>query len=364
MGPALEPGLPDAPSTPRGAGVTRRLVARLDNTGDVLLTGPAVRTLAQDAEVVFLAGPAGAAAAQLLPGVDEVEIFDAPWVSFDPPAMDPGAVAAFVERLRALRVDEAVVFTSYHQSPLPLALLLRLAGVPWIAATCEDYPGSLLDVRGARDESLHEVEQTLQLCREAGHRPDPRDDARLHVELPARRLAPPPQPLLVVHPGASVTSRGLDPAVAAEIVARCTRRGWHVAVTGSTAEGLLVDRVASAGLPEFVTRHAGDLDLAELAHLLADAEAVICGNTGPAHLAAAVGTPVVQAFAPLVPRHRWRPWGVEQVLLGTDGPCPRACSRGCVVDGQPCLAPFTAAAVEDAVDQLVPARGAVSGVAS
>src|SRR3712207_7032811 len=47
----------------------------------------------------------------------------------------------------ALAVDEALVLTSFHQSALPVALLLRLAGVPTIAAYSDDYPGSLLDVR-------------------------------------------------------------------------------------------------------------------------------------------------------------------------------------------------------------------------
>ena len=40
-----------------------------------------------------------------------------------------------------------MIFTSFHQSPLPTALALRMAGVPRIAAISEDYPGSLLDVR-------------------------------------------------------------------------------------------------------------------------------------------------------------------------------------------------------------------------
>ncbi len=50
--------------------------------------------------------------------------------------------------------------------------------------------------------------------------------------------------------------------------------------------------------------------------MLRGAEAVVVGNTGPAHLAAAVGTPVVSLFAPVVPAARWHPWGVPHVLLG------------------------------------------------
>ena len=47
--------------------------------------------------------------------------------------------------------------------------------------------------------------------------------------------------------------------------------------------------------------------LAELAGVLERAACVVVGNTGPAHLAAAVGTPVVSLFAPVVPAERWAP---------------------------------------------------------
>ena len=62
-----------------------------------------------------------------------------------------------VDDLAALGVDCALILTSFHQSPLPLALLLRMAGVPFVGAICEDYPGSLLDVRFHVDGDLHEV---------------------------------------------------------------------------------------------------------------------------------------------------------------------------------------------------------------
>ena len=98
--------------------MTRRtvLVARLDNAGDVLLQGPMVRAVAAGADrVVFLAGPAGAEAAALLPGVDDVVLFDCPWIAADPRPVDPVELAALTERIRALGVTEAVVSTSFHQ---------------------------------------------------------------------------------------------------------------------------------------------------------------------------------------------------------------------------------------------------------
>ena len=61
------------------------------------------------------------------------------------------------------------------------------------------------------------------------------------------------------------------------------------------------------------------------------------GNTGPAHLAAAVGTPVVSLFAPIVPPERWRPWRVPHELLYVDVLCAGCRARECPVVGHPCL---------------------------
>ncbi len=76
-------------------------------------------------------------------------------------------------------------------------------------------------------------------------------------------------------------------------------------------------------------------------------------NTGPAHLAAAVGTPVVSLFAPTVPARRWAPYGVPHVLLGDQhAPCRGTRARTCPVPGHPCLTGVTAAVVSAAVAEL------------
>ena len=181
----------------------RVLVARLDNLGDVLLAGPAVRAVqASGAQVTMLCGPNGRAAAELLPGVDEVVEFRAPWIDPDGHAVDDAEIDALVEEVRARRFEQAAVLTSFHQSPLPLALLLRLAGVPMIAAISVDYPGTLLDVRHLVSDDLHEVERNLSLVATLGHRLAPGDDGRLAVELPDGELpAELSRPYVVVHPG-------------------------------------------------------------------------------------------------------------------------------------------------------------------
>ncbi len=325
------------------------LVARLDNAGDVLLQGPLVRAVAAGAErVVFLAGPAGAGAAALLPGVDEVWTWACPWILGDPPPVDPADLAGFTERVRALAPDEAVVSTSFHQSPLPLALLLRTAGVPRISAVSVDYPGSLLDVRHRVDDDLPEPERALSLARAAGFDLPDGDDGRLAVRRPLPETPYEPG-YVVLHPGASVPARAWPAERCAEAVEALADAGHRVLVTGGPGERALTAAVAGTRGVDL----GGTTTLPGMAALLDGAAAVVVGNTGPAHLAAAVGTPVVSLFSPVVPAARWAPHGVPTVLLGDqDAPCRGTRARVCPVPGHPCLTSVTAADVVAAVEKV------------
>src|SRR5215218_9041093 len=95
---------------------------------------------------------------------------------------------------------------------------------------------------------------------------------------------------VVVHPGASVPARAWAPERNAELVQALVAAGRRVVVTGAPGEASLTGLVA--GPPsDRVTDIGGRTSLAELADVLAAARCVVVGNTGPAHLAAAVGTP-------------------------------------------------------------------------
>jgi ADP-heptose:LPS heptosyltransferase len=341
------------------------LVARQDSLGDVLLAGPAVRAVAAGAgRVTLLCGPRGRAAAELLPGVDEVVVAHAGWIDPEPRPVTRTGVDALVDRLVDLELDQALVLTSFHQSPLPLALLLRMAGVPTIAAVSVDYPGSLLDVRHRVDEDLHEVERGLSLAATLGYRLPEGDDGRLAV----RRGGPEDLPgelghgpYVVVHPGASVPARAWSPERHAELVDTLVAAGRRVVVTGDTAERPLTARVAGPTRDQVVDL-GGRVEVGGLVEVLAGAEVVVVGNTGPAHLAAAVGTPVVSLFSPVVPAARWRPWGVPHVLLGDQGAaCAGSRARVCPVAGHPCLDGVEVGEVVAAVERLAPLPQGVAG---
>jgi ADP-heptose:LPS heptosyltransferase len=332
--------------------MTRVLVARQDNLGDVLLAGPCVRAVAAHAShVTLLTGPHGRAAGELLPGVDELLTWRAPWIDPEPPPVTAEDTGAFTERIRENAPEVALILTSFHQSPLPLALLLRQAGVRWIGAISEDYPGSLLDLRHRVDGDPPEVERMLSLAEAAGFSLPPGDHGApaLRRPLPDVRRLTGGGPYVVVHPGASVPARQPSPAHSHRIVRALAADGHRVLVTGPPSEAHLTAGVAGTSAVNL----GGRTSLAELASVLSGARVVVAPNTGPAHLAAAAGTPVVSLFAPVVPAARWAPYGVPVVVLGDQGaPCRDSRARTCPVPGHPCLDTVDPARVCRAVAEL------------
>jgi ADP-heptose:LPS heptosyltransferase len=263
-------------------------------------------------------------------------------------------MTAVVARLAELRPHVALVLTSSHQSPLPLALMLRMAGVPRVAAICAEYAGSLLDVRLRPDidlgDELSEPERALAVAEAAGFHLPEGDDGSLAVRPPADAAALTGLGgYVVVHPGASVPARAWSPARCAALVAELSRRGRRVVVTGGPGERALTSWVAG--------RHGRDLGgrttFEQLAGVLAGADAVVVGNTGPAHLAAAVRTPVVSLFAPTVPAAQWAPYRVPTVVLGNQSAvCRDTRVTRCPFGGHPCLTSVHAEDVVRAVEQL------------
>jgi ADP-heptose:LPS heptosyltransferase len=350
--------------------MTRRaLVARLDSVGDVLLCGPAVRAVAASPgidEVWMLVSSIGAEAAALLPGVDRVLVWDCPWITASAPPTTAEHLAALEALVRDCAPEVAVVLTSFHQSPLPVALQLRLAGVPRIVGSSVDYAGDLLDVRLRPGEDFPEDQpepvRALTIARAAGFDLPRTDDGRLRLRADGLGPVPPEVEELgayaVVHPGASVPSRRWPAPNHTETVARLRAAGVGVVVTGGPGETSLTRAVAVDGALDL----GGDTPLQVLAGILARASVVVTGNTGPAHLAAAVGTPVVSLFSPVVPAVRWRPYGVPHVLLGDqDAACRGTRAKDCPVPGHPCLTGVTPDQVVEACFALAPGLPAREG---
>lgn len=334
--------------------MTSALVARLDSAGDVLITGPAARAVANaHRRVTALVGPRGRPAAELLPGVDEIVEWQAPWVDFDAPELTAAHAEGLIKQLRDTAPDRAYIFTSFHQSPLPLALLCRMAGIPWVGAISVDFPGSLLDLRHHVPDGVPEPLRALSLTAAAGCALPPGDNGGLrvtgHAPMPAwlvRELDG--GDFVVFHPGAAVSARRPSAARSAGMVDALAAAGYRVVVTGGENERELTEEVAGAHAVDA----AGRTDFAELAAVLAAARVVVAPNTAAAHLAAAVHTPVVSLFAPVVPRSQWAPYGVPVTVLGDqNAACRGSRARVCPLAHHTCLDDITDTALLAAVNQ-------------
>jgi lipopolysaccharide heptosyltransferase II len=340
------------------------LAIRLDNLGDVLMTTPAFAALKAalpGRRVTLLASSIGAQAAAYIPSLDGVIRYDAPWMKSDP---QPGAQfdGAMIEHLAAGRFDAAVVFTVCTQSALPAATLAYLAGIPLRLARCRENPYRLLTHWLPEDESsgfaVHEVQRQLELVRAAGASPaDTRlqfavpDEARAAVDVQLDLLGiDTDRPWLVLHPGASAPSRRYPPELFAEAARMLVARlGARIVVTGDAVEAPLVEALC-AQVPGAVSL-AGRLDLAELAALIECAPVLLVNNTGPAHIAAAVGTPVVALYALTNPQHT--PWLVPHRALSHDVPCRNCLKSVCPHGHHDCLRRVPPEAVAGAVETFL-----------
>ncbi|MFZ5464944.1 MAG: lipopolysaccharide heptosyltransferase II, partial [Pseudomonadota bacterium] len=343
------------------------LCVRLDSIGDVLMTTPALRALKTSRpgrRITLLTSRAGTRLAPLIPEVDEAIEFDAPWMkATDSDLTHDGALIA---HLAARGFDAAVVFTVYSQNPLPAAYLCYLAGIPLRLAHCRENPYRLLTewVPEIEPDTLvrHEVRRQLDLVAAVGCTTA---DERLSFHVPRRtrtRVArylreigvDPARPLIVAHPGASAASRRYPPASFAQAARLLAEAGCQIAFTGSREEIALVASVQEMmDAPSWSL--AGALDLAELGAVIGAADAVVTNNSSPAHIAAALGTPVVDLYALTNPQHT--PWRVESRVLFQDGPCKYCYKSICPAGHHDCLRLVAPARVAAAAMELLTAGG-------
>jgi lipopolysaccharide heptosyltransferase II len=346
------------------------LCVRLDTIGDVLMTTPALRALRDQREgrqLTLLTSRSATPVAQMVPEIDRAIAYDAPWMK-TPSRDSPWADCAMIERLRASDFDAAVIFTTFSQSPLPAALMCQLAGIPARLAHCRENPYRLLTewVRETEPEQgiRHEVERHLDLVATVGATTE-RDGLSLRVPPKAATAAlgrlrqaghDPAEPWLLAHPGSTAESRRYPPELYAEALAQLSAEtGRRVVLTGDASERQLVGDLAGR-LGEIALPLAGSLAFAELCGLIAAAPLLLCGNTGPAHVAAAVGTPVVVLYALTNPQHT--PWRSPARVLTHDVPC-RWCFRSACPEGHhDCLRLIAPAEVVEAALELLSASDA------
>jgi lipopolysaccharide heptosyltransferase II len=348
---------------------TNVLCVRLDTLGDVLMTTPAVRAVKEsvpDRRVTLLTSPAGAEVARLVPEIDHVLVYDAPWMKATPPRTSSAPEYAMPDALRQAGFDAAVIFTVYSQNPLPAVFLCYLADIPLRLAHCHENPYQLLTDWVPDPEPAggirHEVQRQLDLvaavgCRTSNERLSFRysdEDLAEALRLLYRLGINQEEPWVAVHPGATAASRRYPPERFAEAAGRLTREaGVQVLFTGSEGEHQLIELIRDR-MDAPSCSAAGLLDLAELGALIALAPLLISNNTGPVHVAAAVGTPVVDLYALTNPQHT--PWAVPCRVLSHDVPCKYCYKSVCPEGHHDCLRQVSPDAIVAAACELLAER--------
>ncbi|WP_266367604.1 glycosyltransferase family 9 protein [Tellurirhabdus rosea] len=310
------------------------LCIRPDNMGDVLMTTPAFRALKESLpgrRLTLLTSSAGAAIARMIPEIDNVITFDVPWVSTqDVPNRE--AVVKLVELLRRRRFQAAVIFNVQSQNPLPAALLCYMAGIPNVLGYCRENPYYLMSPWVPDPEVLcatrHEVERQLTLVEAVGATTANR---QLSLSVPPNAViqaleslsatgVQPHQPWLVMHTGVSEEKRRYPAEEFIKAGRRLTSElGFQVVLTGSKSERAYTEDIRKQIGPGAVNL-TGKLPLDVFCGLIAQAPVVVSNNTGPVHIASAVGTPVVVLYAMTNPQHT--PWLVPNRVLYFDVPEP------------------------------------------
>jgi ADP-heptose:LPS heptosyltransferase len=270
------------------------LVLRALGLGDLLTAVPALRGLRESfpGHRIVLAAPQGLAPLAELSGAVDAVVDAAPLAPLD------------------THLSGADVAVNLHgRGPQSHRLLLDAWPRRLIAFAHPGVPQSRDGPDWRADE--HEVVRWCRLVAESGvpaspRRLDMRPPPLDAVDAASRAASEAARGATLIHPGAASAARRWPPERFAAVARAQREKGRAVVVTGSAAEAGLARRVASeAELPER-TVLAGRTDLLGLAAVVAAAGRVVCGDTGVAHLATALGTPSVVLFGPTSPRH-WGP---------------------------------------------------------
>ena len=353
----------DAPVPPDAREI---LVVRLDEIGDVVMTTGLLRALRRafpEARITLVVRDALVGLLAGCPWVDEVLGHTPPRAGGRLRTLVRAAAAWWFARtrLRGRRFDLAIQ-PRWDVDEAGAHLIIRYSRArhrvgyssdvsPEKARAHRNHDASFTDLSHAPAGAVHEVERSFDLLRMLGIAVVDEsldlwitEEERLWADAwIAERLPGPERPVVAVVPGAG-SPRRRWPAARFAAVARALaeRPGARIIVLGSPEERTLAEEVA-LGAPGAVVA-AGELSLRQAAAVISRCHVLVGNDTGPSHIAVAVGTPVVAVFchplgAPpgvLNAPERFAPWGVAARVVRPAA--PRApCTGACEGAGAHCI---------------------------
>jgi ADP-heptose:LPS heptosyltransferase len=205
------------------------------------------------------------------------------------------------------------------------------------------------------EPEAHTVESTMAVMQWLGVRR--KDPPALRYEFHAQEAARVQEslkgrPYVVVHPGAVLETKRWSTLRFGEIARKLAAQGFTIVVTAGPGEEQFASQVATENEHSVILL---GLTIPELAELIRGARLYIGNDSGPMHLAAAVGTPVVAVWGSSDSR-RWRPWGAPYRVVQNPFECNPCPGYRCLVADSPlCIESVTVEQVNTAVDELLSA---------
>jgi len=324
----------------------RILAVRLDNIGDLVMLGPALRALRAaypQAEITLMTSPAGSQVAPLLPWIDDVIVWRAVWqdVSADL-TMDPAREISLAMQLRQCQFEAAFIFTSFTQSPYPPAYACYLAGIPIRVGHSKEFGGVILSHCAEPPlDSGHQVDRNLSLLKAVGI---PAPDSHLELSLPEQVQQSADKvlesvgidletPFILLAPGASCAARRYDPeryASVAQMLVSTT--DLPLLVVGSPREARIVESVAAGACQlehDRVKSLVGMTSVPDLAAIIRRSSLVIANNSASLHFADAFMRPMVILYSGTEYESQWKPRRAPARLLRRPTHCSPCYNFNC-----------------------------------
>jgi heptosyltransferase I len=330
---------------------TRFLLVRLGSLGDVIHALPAASALRDtfpEARIDWLIEPKWRRLLEGNPDLTEIIPLE---------KKTAGGLVTTIRKLRAAHYTCAIDFQGLYKSALPAFASGAPRRIGFPSTYAREGIASIFYTDKINPRGPHKVDHNLTLAQAAGARPAaprfpltlrPEDEKQVTQELARHHLTD----FFVLNPGGGWRSKCWPPERYGELHHRlAAQHGWRGIITfGPGEESLAQELVSAAGSPPPV---ALPLGLGPLMALLRRAKFVVSADTGPLHLASALGTPVVGLYGPTDPA-RNGPYGGSSIVTRNPAKSETTYRRG--ASYSPPMLSITADQVADAVARLLNAK--------
>lgn len=340
-------------------GPNRILLIRTDRIGDVLLSTPAIKAVRDaypQAHIAIIVRPYAEDIVDGNPYLDEVILYD----------KDGGhkgifATIGFAMRLRKKKFDLAIILHPTNRSNI----IPFLAGIPERLGYDRKWgiflTKKIKDVKHLGEK--HEVDYNLDLLRHIGieakdkglYMPVKSEDEKIIERFFSLNGLSGKDLIIAVHPGASCPSKRWSAyrfgRLSDELIEKFKAK---IVIIGGPSDVKIVQEVKTGMLNQPITL-SEEHSLGEVAALLKRCRVFISNDSGPVHIAVAVGTPVISIFGradPGLSPNRWGPVGPNDIVIHKDAGCKECLAHNCKINFK-CLDTITVEDVLSAAESLL-----------